>query len=200
MALEQRQLHVVGIGGSLRPQSNGRRALTYALAAAEAAGATTELLALNEWRLPMFEPGKAIEAYEPIVTDYLAVARRADAMIWCSAGYHGTITGVAKNALDFLEFLSQDDRAYLHQRVVGLIATAAGELAAVNTINAMVHVVHALRGTVAPLFVPIGKASQAFDADGQLTNPQIATRLEMLGKLVVDTANRFRMLGVTEAD
>lgn len=196
MMVGQQRLHVVGVGGSLRANSTSRRALAYALAAAEAAGATTELVSLSEWRLPLFEPGQALEDYNPIVVRYIDTMRRADAMIWSGPGYHGTIAGVTKNALDFLEFLSKDERAYLDQRVVGLIATGAGDLAAVNTINAMVHVVHALRGTVAPLFVPIGKASQVFPPDGEVTNPQVAARLELLGKLVVDTATRFRVLGI----
>jgi FMN reductase len=97
-----------------------------------------------------------------------------------------------KNALDLLEFLNHDgEHTYLDGRVVGLIATAGGDLAAVNSINAMVHVAHALRATVAPLFVPIGQSWKQFDDESHVLDPKIAKRLAQLGRLVVDTAARF---------
>lgn len=185
-------LHVVGIGGTLRDGSTSLAALQRSLAAVVEAGATTELLDLNELRLPMFVPDTELSHYDENVSRFIETAKRADAMIWSTAGYHGTLAGVTKNAIDFLEFLSDDERPYLHQRVVGLIATAGGELAAVNSINAMLHGVHALRGTAAPLFVAIPKAGQVFDKHGNVIDPKWATRLDQLGKLVVETATLFQ--------
>ena len=59
----EKRPHVVGIGGTLRDGSNGLRALERALAAAEEAGATTELLDLRELDLPMYEPGRPLEGF-----------------------------------------------------------------------------------------------------------------------------------------
>ena len=61
MTTTDKNLHVVGIGGKLRQDSRGLLALEEALRAAEEAGATTELLALRELDLPMYEPGKPLE-------------------------------------------------------------------------------------------------------------------------------------------
>jgi FMN reductase len=187
------KLHIVGIGGTLRANSTSRWALEHALRAAEAAGATTELLDLNELRLPMYEPDLPFDAYGPNVQRFVDTVRRADALIWSTAGYHGSLAAPTKNALDLLEFLNNDgEHTYLDGRVIGLIATAGGELAAVNSINAMVHVAHALRATVAPLFVPIGQSWKQFDDEGRLTDPKIASRLDQLGRMVLDTVVRFR--------
>lgn len=95
---------------------------------------------------------------------------------------------MTKNALDYMELLSREERPYLSGRHVGLIATAGGEIAAVNSINAMVNVVHALRGTVAPLVVPIHRARTVFDKDGSLTDPNVAAKLDLLGREVVERA------------
>lgn len=190
------RIHVVGIGGTLRANSRSRWALEHALHAAEQAGATTELLDLNELRLPMYEPDKPLDAYGPNATRLVDAVRRADALIWSTAGYHGTLAAPTKNALELLEFLGHNERPYLHQRAVGLIATAGGDIAAVNSINAMVHVAHALRATVAPLFVTIPRAEQQFDDDGRIVNVKIARRLEQLASLVVETAARFQMADV----
>jgi multimeric flavodoxin WrbA len=61
MAVADGQIHVIGIGGTLRKNSTSRAALNRALQSAEAAGASTELLALNEINLPMYVPGKPMQ-------------------------------------------------------------------------------------------------------------------------------------------
>ncbi len=186
------RLHVVGIGGTLRQHSLSRAALEYALRSAEAAGASTELLALHDLKLPLYVPDQPLEDYGHNVHRLLEAVRRADAMIWSTAAYHGTLAAPTKNALEFIEFLKQHDPPYLHGKVVGLIAVAGGDIAAVNAINAMVHIVHALRGTVAPLLVPIANARRAFDAQGKVIDEKWAMRLDQLGKLVVETAGKFQ--------
>ncbi|MBZ0275692.1 MAG: NAD(P)H-dependent oxidoreductase [Anaerolineae bacterium] len=50
-------LHIVGIGGTLRPGSTSLTALNTALSAAAAAGADTTLLDLRTLNLPMYDPG-----------------------------------------------------------------------------------------------------------------------------------------------
>ncbi len=193
MNIDHNPLHIVGIGGTLRANSTSRWALEHALRAAHAAGATTELLDLNELRLPMYEPDLPFDAYSPNVQRFIDAVRRADALIWSTAGYHGSLAAPTKNALDLFEFLNHGgEHTYLNGRVVGLIATAGGDLAAVNSINTMVQIAHALRATVVPFFVPIGQSWKQFDDAGRVLDPKIAKRLDQLGRLVVDTAVRFQ--------
>lgn len=61
MSSVEKNIHIVGIGGTLRDGSTGLRALEETLVAAKEAGATTELLDLRELALPMYEPGRPIE-------------------------------------------------------------------------------------------------------------------------------------------
>ena len=98
-------LFVVGIGGTLREYSTNRIALERALEAAQRSGALVELLDLNVLQLPMYLPDPALEAYGANVQTFVEMASRAHAMIWSTGAYHGTLAGVTKNALDFLEFL-----------------------------------------------------------------------------------------------
>jgi len=85
----------------------------------------------------------------------------AQGMLWSSPLYHGTISGAFKNALDWLQLLSDRNPPYLTDKVVGLISTAGGThgLQAVNT---MEFVVRALRGWAVPLVLPIPQAWQVF--------------------------------------
>ena len=191
MTTIDKKLHIVGIGGTLREGSTSLLALEEALRAAEEAGATTELLDLRELDLPLYEPGKPLEEYGEIVKELVEAMRRADALLWSTAAYHGTLAGVTKNALDFAQFLSRDERPYLQDRIVGLISTAGGGMAAVNAIGAMVNVVHALRGVAAPLSVPLTQSWTAFDEEGNIRNEGVAGWLESLGRLVVEMAARL---------
>jgi FMN reductase len=174
----EKRPHVVGTGGTLRDGSVGLRALEDALAAAGKAGATTELLNLRELGLPMYEPGKPLEAFGESAERLVEAMRGADAMLWSTAAYHGT-------------FMAWDEKPYLQDKVVGLVATAGGDMAAVNAINAMVNVVHALRGVAVPLSVPVTQPWKAFDDEGNVNDERVARRLESLGRLVVEMAAKL---------
>ena len=189
------RLRVVGIGGTLRGGSSSLGALRRALREAEEAGGETELLDLRELNLPMYEPGRRLDAYGPEVRTLVEAVRAADALILSTAAYHGTLAGVTKNALDFTQFLARDERPYLDGRVVGLISTSGGERAAANTTDAMVHVVHALRGIVAPSMVTISRAWQRSDGEGYITDENYGRRLDKLGKLVVEMAEGLNPKG-----
>ena len=191
MVSRVRRLRVVGIGGTLRGGSSSLGALRRALGAAREAGAETELLDLRELNLPMYEPGRALDDYGPEVRKLVEAMRAADAVILSTAAYHGTLAGVTKNALDFTQYLARDQRPYLDGRVVGLISTAGGERAAANTTDAMVHVVHALRGIVAPSMVTISSAWRRSDGEGNITDDTYGKRLDKLGRLVVEMAERL---------
>ena len=191
MAFGDGRLKVVGIGGTLRDRSTSLGALRRALSAAEEAGAEVELLDLNELKLPMYEPRKPLDEYGENVLRLVDAMRQADALLISTAAYHGTLAGVTKNALDFAQFLGKDEHPYFDGKIVGLISTAGGEQAAANANGAMVHTVHALRGIVAPLMAGITKAWRRTDEGGEITDFSYGERLDDLGRLVVNLAEKL---------
>lgn len=145
--------HIVALGGTSRRESTTGRALARCLAHAEQAGARTTLLTGEAIHFPPFElcdpqPSGAI-------AEFVAVLRDADGLIIGSPGYHGSLSGLVKNALDHVELLRGDDRVYFDRMPVGLVTTAGGWQAAVSTLGALRTVVHALRGWPTPLGVAI---------------------------------------------
>jgi FMN reductase len=147
------QPHIVAIGGTTRPQSTTGRALEAALRIAEERGARTTMLTGEAISFANFDPD-ALDS-GPAVARFLAVVREADGIVIGSPGYHGTLSGLIKNALDHLELTSRDERVYFTDMPVGLVATAAGWQAAVTTLTAMRGIVHALRGWPTPLGIAI---------------------------------------------
>jgi FMN reductase len=160
-------LLIIGIGGTARPDSATEDALRLALGEAERLGAETRMFGgAALLAQPLYDPhahasiGARLELVEAV--------RKADGLIISSPGYHGSISGLVKNALDGLEDLRDDARPYLEGRAVGLIVTADGPQAGGSTLAAMRSIVHALRGWPTPLGVVQTPAERAGDKLGIL--------------------------------
>jgi FMN reductase len=181
-------LKIVGLGGSVASTSKSLVALETALAGAESAGATTQLLDIRRLALPMYNPDEN-EPTEMAAT-LIEVCHAADGLLWSSPMYQGTISGALKNALDWLQLLGDRDPPFLHDKVIGLISTAGGTQG-LQAINTMEFAVRALRGWAVPYVVPVAAASRVFDRAGRIQDQAIEVQLKMLGSEVVRVAGRF---------
>jgi FMN reductase len=174
---------IVALGGTTRANSSTEKALRIALAAAAAAGAQTLLIEGPALELPLYAPERP--GRHPDAERLVDAVRRADGLLIGSPGYHGGISGMVKNALDYVEDLARDARPYLSGRAVGCIATGAGHQGAVVTLGAIRSVVHALRGWPTPLGAAINTAEPVFDAAGTCLDPRTAANLTTIGRDVV---------------
>ena len=165
---------IVGIGGTARQDSTTEKALRAALDAAQRLGAQTELFSADELDLPMY--GSA--ALTPRANALIDAIRRSDGILIASPSYHGSISGQVKNALDYVEELSRDERPYFEGRAVGCIVCAYGAQSIGTAIIAMRSVVHALRGWPTPLAAGISAVGLSFGADGRCTKPSVQQQLE----------------------
>ncbi len=179
-------VNVVGIGGSLRQDSQSERALRIALDGAERAGAKTTLVSGADLVLPFYDPAEPERG--PVAYRLVEELRRADGVVLVSPGYHGTISGLVKNALDYIEDLRDDPRPYLDGRAVGCVATARGWQAAVTTLTSLRSIVHALRGWPTPLGAAVNSAQVLFGPDGACSDEQVAASLRTIGLQVVEFA------------
>jgi FMN reductase len=182
-------LRVLGIGGTARPGSSTELALATALAAAERAGASTRLLAASDIDLPLFAPHRSVR--DPRAARLLELVTEADGIMIASPGYHGGISGLVKNALDYLEDLRDAPRPYLEGRAVGCIVCAKGWQGTVTTLQDLRTTVHALRGWPTPLGITLNSAHPAFNAEGALKDPEIEDRFAALADQVVGFARRW---------
>jgi FMN reductase len=176
---------VVGIGGTTRPGSSSERALERALAAAEGAGAETLLLPAAELEFPMYAPERA--TLTDAAARFVEAVERSDGLVIASPGYHGSISGLLKNALDYTEELRERPRPYIDGRAVGCIVCAQGAQAGTTTLMALRSIVHALRGWPTPLGVAINTTPRA-EGGGGLDDPGVLEQLEIVGRQVTEFA------------
>lgn len=179
---------IVGIGGTNSSHSSTELALRCALQSAQNEGAETALFSGELLNLPHFSP-KTSDRDERVQTMVEAL-RRCDGLIIASPGYHGGISGLVKNALDYTEDLRGDARVYLEGRGVGVIACAAGWQAAGATLAALRAVTHALRGWPTPMGVMINSSTKQFDELGNCLDSAVSAQLQLMGAQVVDFARK----------
>ncbi len=158
----------------MREQSRSRAGLRAMLEMAQTRGFEVTLLDVRELNLPIYIPYQPIEQYptgaQGSILRFLDIVRRADAMVWASPTYHGAVSGVFKNTIDYFEYLGDDPAPYLHGMPVGLMATNDPV-----TNAGMVMMVAELKGWPAPTQITLGRVH--FDEQMNLTDERIKRKM-----------------------
>jgi FMN reductase len=161
---------ILGLGGTTNPASSTEQALAIALRSAAEAGAETELFGSDRLlALPHYlsDPAGLSDSGKELVE----LVRRADGLLIASPGYHGTVSGLVKNAIDYIEETSRDERVYLDGVPIGLIVTLRS-------------IVHSLRGWPTPLGVGINASGGMF-SDGICTDAGVNEQLKLAAQQVM---------------
>ncbi len=182
-------IRIVAIGGTVNPGSTTEQALRLAAAEAGKHGAEVQVFGGSYLgALPHYR-GEGHTLADG--ADMVEAVRQADGLLIAAPGYHGTISGLVKNALDYLEELAKDERPYLDGRAVGLIATAYGDQATMSTLQTLRSIVHALRGWPTPMGATIRTYQGLFSPDGECLEDRSRMQLEMVGAQVRRGAAAF---------
>jgi len=179
-------VNIVGIGGTSSHGSSTETALGIALSSAREAGASVRIFG-GEFllRLPHYGTPEAAHCLE--AQEFLDAIRTADGLLLASPGYHGSVSGLVKNAIDYLEETAKDARVYLDGMPVGLIVTAYGWQATGSTLAALRSIVHALRAWPTPLGAAIKSYNGLFE-NGRCADPASEAQLRLVGNQVVEFA------------
>jgi FMN reductase len=177
---------ILALGGSTRTQSTSEAALRIAAEGAQEAGADVEVLSGRDLMLPIYDPDAQERTAQ--AERLVRLAGQAHGLIIVSPGYHGGLSGLVKNALDYLEDLrGTEPGAYLDGRAVGCIAVAHGWQAAVGTLHQLRQVVHALRGWPTPFGAVLN--SSEVRLDDPTSAPAAVEQLRLVGGQVVEFAH-----------
>jgi len=177
---------IVGVGGTLRNGSTSERALRLALRAAVDMGADTRLFAGSDVNLPPYDPADASRTADSKAL--VEALREADGVILSSPGYHGSVSGMLKNAIDYTEDLRADARIYLSDRAVGVIVCADGIQAMGSTLNTLRSITHALRAWPTPFAAIVNSSARPFGSDGACNSQEVEQSLKLVAAQVVEFA------------
>jgi FMN reductase len=178
---------IVGLGGSTRPGSSTERAVRLALDSAKENGADVVMFdGVFLSQLPHYGP--EITTRSSSQRELIDAVARCDGIIVGSPGYHGSISGLIKNALDTLEELSRSTPVYLDGRAFGCIVTAYGWQACGTTLVTLRTIAHALRAWPTPIGVTLNAALPLFDQEGNCVDEKAVAQLKLLASQTISFA------------
>lgn len=165
---------LLGISGSLRTASTNT-----ALVRAAAQAFDPAEFAIGDLRLPLYDGD--LETAEGVPDNVMALAQQivaADAVLISTPEYNKGVSGVLKNALDWL---SRTGLAPWKDKPVALLSAAAGRAGGERAQFMLVHCMapfapRLILGTE----VHLADASNQFDAAGTLTNDRTQAALKTL--------------------
>ncbi|OKH56088.1 NADPH-dependent FMN reductase [Calothrix sp. HK-06] len=175
---------IVGIAGSLRTDSYSQLALEAAAQRLQALGADVEILDLRQMQLPFCNGGDDYSEY-PDVEKLQNAVKNADGLVLATPEYHGSVSGVLKNALDLMSF------DQLSGKVTGLISVLGGQpnSNALNDLRVIMRWVHAW---VIPEQIGIGQVWKAFSPEGKLVDEKLSQRFDQFAQSLVDNTRKLR--------
>ncbi|MBD1871677.1 NAD(P)H-dependent oxidoreductase [Cyanobacteria bacterium FACHB-471] len=175
---------IVGIAGSLRSDSYSQQALKVAAERVRALGAEVEVLDLRQLNLPFCDGGSEYPDY-PDVERLRKAVLEADGIILVTPEYHGSLSGVLKNALDLMGF------EHFSGKVTGLMSVLGGQSNS-NALNDMRTITRWVHAWTIPEQVAIGQAWKAFDEEGNLQDENLSKRLDAFAQSLVENTQKLR--------
>ena len=177
-------VNLVGIAGSLRAGSYSHQALAIAAQKAQDLGANVTILDLRQLNLPFCNGNDGYEGY-PDVAVLRQTVKEADGLMLATPEYHGSISGVLKNALDLMSFEELSDK------VVGAISVLGGQSNS-NALNDLRTIARWVHAWVIPEQVAIGQAWKAFNDDGKLVDEKLTERLDKFVLSLIENTQKLK--------
>lgn len=176
-------MKIVGIGGSLRKESRSYKALDLALQGLHSMECDTFKVDLRELDLPFCNGGVDYPDY-PDVGLLRSEVKSARGLILATPEYHGSISGVLKNALDLL------GEEHIRGKVCGIIVVLGGPFA-IGASDVVRQICHQLHAWTLPKELYIPYSEHAFDTEGKLVDPVLRHRMKELTTVLVDSCRKL---------
>ena len=176
-------IKIVGINGSLRPGSYSAMALEVAISRVGALGVETEIIDLRKLSLPFCNGGDDYSDY-PDVAQMQQTVKSAAGLILATPEYHGSVSGVMKNALDLMSFEE------LSGKVAGLISVLGGQSNS-NALNDLRIILRWVHAWVIPEQIGLGQAWKVFNEEGKILDEKLSQRFDAFARSLVDNTRKL---------
>ncbi|WP_127585137.1 NADPH-dependent FMN reductase [Paenibacillus koleovorans] len=161
-------MHITILAGSNRKESTSTRLCEYIQRQMEAKGCTVELFDLYKKPLPFFNADNR-NPDDANLQELKLTMLKTDAVVLSTPDYHGGMTGVLKNALDFLGFDHFDGKAVLS-------VSSSGGAVGVSPLQQLQVTVRNVHGINCPEWISIGAEFRQFDEEGAPANEKLKQR------------------------
>ena len=160
--------------GSTRLNSWNRKLATVTAAMARASGAEVTHIELADFDVPMYNADLEARGTPADVMKLKQLTHDHPAWIICTPEYNASYPALLKNTLDWLSSpvkgdpVWNDDFRFSRGKVVGVLSASNGALGGLRSQSHLVPLLLNLHCWVAPTNYALGRAADAFDAQGGL--------------------------------
>ena len=171
-------MKVLGISGSLRSDSHNTALLR---------NAPVELELWDDLRsIPPYDEDDDVEPAPPAVARMRATVAGADAILFATPEYNGSVPGQLKNAIDWLS--RPRATSVLRNKPVAVVGASTGMFGGVWAQAELRKVLATAGARVIEDGVAVGRAHERFDVDGALTDDELRAQLGVVLETLIGEA------------
>jgi NAD(P)H-dependent FMN reductase len=187
---------ILAFAGSTRADSFNKKLLHIAAAGARDAGAEVTRIDLRDFPLPLYDGD--LEEREGLPDNAKKLKQlflAHDGLLLSCPEYNSGITGVLKNTIDWVsrsESEDEPDLACYVGKVAALMSASPGFLGGLRGLVQVRSILSNIKVLVLPDQVTVGKAHEAFNADGSLRDAKKQAAVKSLGAALAHTIRKLR--------
>lgn len=187
---------LLAFAGSTRTGSLNQALLDLAVAEARARGAEVTAIRLKDFALPIYDGDLEQSAFPATARELKALFQAHDGFLIASPEYNGSISGVLKNAIDWVSRPTDGEAltalSGFRGKVAGLMAASISPFGGLRGITHMRQILGTIQTLVATEQVLVPFAHGAFDESWALKEALPAQLLGGLAARVIDLAERLK--------
>jgi chromate reductase, NAD(P)H dehydrogenase (quinone) len=183
--------------GSTRLNSWNRKLAHVVADMARASGTEVTHIELGDFDVPMYNADLEARGTPPDVMRLKQLTYEHPAWIICTPEYNASYPALLKNTIDWISSpvkgdpVWNDDFRSSRGKVVGVLSASPGALGGLRSQSHLVPLLLNIHCWVAPTNYALGRAADAFDAQGRLVADASRTKVQGVIDEVLWAASRF---------
>jgi azobenzene reductase len=184
-------MNVVIITGSNRQGSTSTKLSRYIAAVLTSQGIKAEVYDLHEHPVPFYSPDED-HSGDANLSRLRNMLQQAQGIVLSTPEYHGSISGVLKNALDHLGSHEFSDKPVLS-------VSSAGGAVGVSSLQHLQTMVRNLHGINCPEWISIGGEQRQFTESGEPANLNVRNRVTRVLTYFIGLVEKLNESSVLDA-
>jgi chromate reductase len=184
--------------GSTRQASFNRKLAKVTAAMAGSSGAQVTHIELGDFDIPMYNADLEAKGTPADVMKLKQIMYEHPAWIVCTPEYNASYPALVKNTLDWVSSpvkgdpVWNDDFRATRGKVVGMLSASPGMLGGLRSQSHLAPLLLNLQCWLAPTNYALGRAGDAFDAEGGLVNEAARKHVQAVIDQVIWAAARLQ--------
>ncbi len=167
---------ILAFGGSLRKDSFNQKLATIAAGYAREAGAEVTLIALHDFRMPIYDADlEESEGMPENGAKLKALFANHDGLLIASPEYNSGITAALKNAIDWVSRVTSPDEKPLSVftgKTAAIVSASPGGYGGSRSLAQLRPLLENIHVTVVKEQLSVAKANEAFNDQDRLKDPK----------------------------